>query len=207
MNNRWGRVKNNEISFTPELLHDSDSGFRKINTCEVVNNRIYFYSDIDTEPILELNKNIRETVNDCIHRQIVEDVHDNKIFLHIQSFGGDMFCGFSAMDEILKSKIPIHTIVDGCCASAATFLSVVGSRRFMNQHSYMLIHQVRSGFWGKYDELNDHMESMEKIMQMITDVYLQYTKLPKEKLQDILKHDLWFTPEECLKYGMVDEII
>jgi len=43
------------------------------------------------------------------------------IILHINSFGGSLFHGLSGLDKILKCKVEVRTIVDGCCASAATF--------------------------------------------------------------------------------------
>ena len=71
----------------------------------------------------------------------------------------------------------------------------------------MLIHQLSSGLWGKYEEIKDDMENCDKLMKMIKDIYAEYTKIPKKKLNEILKHDLWFDADQCLEYGLVDEII
>ena len=32
-------------------------------------------------------------------------------------------------------------------------------------------------------------------------------KFQEKKLDEILKRDLWFDAESCLKYGLIDEII
>ena len=111
------------------------------------------------------------------------------------------------MDEILHCEVDVHTVVDGCCASAATFLSVVGRKRYINQHAFMLIHQLSSFIWGKYEEFKDELENLNRLMDTIKAIYNAYTEVPSEKLDEILKHDLWFDAETCLKYGMVDEII
>ena len=113
------------------------------------------------------------------------------------------------MDEIIKvsEKLDTITIVDGCCASAATFLSIVGKQRYINRHAYMLIHQLSNVMWGKYEEFKDEMENMDKLMTMIKGLYSQYTKLPDTKIEKFLKHDIWFTPMECLEYGLVDKIL
>ncbi len=71
----------------------------------------------------------------------------------------------------------------------------------------MLIHQLSSGMWGKYEELKDDMENNERLMETIRDIYTRHTKIPKKKLNEILKHDLWFDSDTCLEYGLVDEII
>ena len=71
----------------------------------------------------------------------------------------------------------------------------------------MLIHQLSSGLWGKYEEMKDDMKNCDRLMDMIREVYLEHTNIPKKKLDGILKHDLWFDAEQCLEYGLVDEII
>lgn len=175
---------------------------------EVVDNRIYFYSEIDRSSILILNKTLRTLSNDHISQMNIKQIDKpNPIFLHISSYGGSIFAGLAGMDEILKCSVPVYTIVDGCCASAATFLSVVGTKRYINKNAYMLIHQLSSVMWGKYAEFKDEMDNLDKLMKQIKLIYKKYTKVPQDKLDEILKHDLWFTAEECLAYGLVDEIL
>ena len=111
------------------------------------------------------------------------------------------------MDTILRCKVPVNTYVDGFCASAATFLSVVGSKRFISRNSYMLIHQLSSSFWGIYSEFKDEKENLYLMMKTIKNVYKEYTKVPMKKIDEILKHDLMWDAKTCLKYGLVDEII
>jgi len=174
---------------------------------EVVENRIYFYSDINTDKILQLNRNLRNKGIDLQREAMVQNREPADIYLHIQSYGGSIFAGMAGMDEIIKSIVPVHTMIDGCCASAATFLSVCGKKRFINRHAYMLIHQLSSFMWGKYEEFKDEMQNLDKIMVMIKKVYGEYTKIPTKKLEEILKHDLWFDADQCLAYGLVDEIV
>ena len=170
-------------------------------------NRIYFYSEVKRSKILVLNKILRKLDKDLVNRANYLDTTTPNIYLHIQSFGGSVFSAFSNIDYIRSSRTPIHSIVEGCAASAATMMSVVAKKRYITPHSYMLIHQLSSGAWGKYEEIKDSMKNCDRLMKMIKDVYLQHTKIPKKKLDQILKHDLWFDAEQCLEYGLVDEII
>ena len=174
---------------------------------EVTNNRIYFYSGVETKNVLGLNKALRELGAEIQHSSAILECEPAGVFLHINSHGGDLFAGLAAMDEIRKSKVEVTSIIDGCAASAATLMSVAANRRLMNRHAYMLIHQLSSGMWGKYHEMKDEMENYDNMMKTIRDIYLEYTKIPKKKLNEILEHDLWFDAETCLKYGLIDEII
>ena len=76
------------------------------------------------------------------------------------------------------------TYVDGFAASAATFLSVVGNKRFMSRHSYMLIHQLSTNFWGKYSEFEDEKQNLDLMMETIKRVYEKYTKVPMRKIDE-----------------------
>lgn len=180
------------------------------NTPEVVEkveNILYFYAEVYRDNILKLNKELATLNNHILYQSIITNNQPAEIFLNIQSYGGSIFSGLSAMDMISNSRIKVNTIVDGCAASAATLMSVSGSRRYIKRHSYILIHQLSSIFWGNYEQLKDDMENSTKFMGMIKGIYKERTKIPMKKLNEILKHDLWFSAAEALQYGLVDEII
>ena len=75
------------------------------------------------------------------------------------------------------SQFPIVTIVEGAVASAATLISVYGQERWMTQHSYMLIHQLSSGCWGKMEEIEDDYQNLKELMDHIYDIYEEKTHL------------------------------
>ncbi len=172
------------------------------------NNDIYFYSEVNRPKNLDLNKRLVSMGKTLVNRANSLGLEaPPPIRLHINSYGGSVFAGFSTVDYILNSPVPVHSIIDGCAASAATVMSVVAEKRFMNKHAYMLIHQLSSGIWGKYEELKDDMENCDLLMETIRQIYVEHTKIPKKTLDQMLKRDLWFDAETCLKYGLVDEII
>lgn len=170
-------------------------------------NKIYYYAGVNRESAAELNKKIGELQVRSFTMANNLDVEPYPIHLHINSGGGSLISGIASMDTILRCKVPVYTYVDGFAASAATFLSVVGSKRYISRHSYMLIHQLSSNFWGKYSEFQDAKQNLDLMMDTIKNVYKKYTKVPVKKLNEILKHDLMWDAETCLKYGLVDKII
>lgn len=186
--------------------------FVNASKVDLVNNRIYYYADVDDESILNLNKHVQQLVMKAKVHSVQNEIlleNSGHVFVHIQSFGGDIFSGLSGMDTLLEAgeSVPVTTMIDGCAASAATFLSVVGTRRLMRRNSYMLIHQLSSGMWGKYEEMKDEMENLDLFMDTIRNIYDQYTKVPSKELNKILRRDIWWNAKTCLKYGLVDEII
>jgi ATP-dependent protease ClpP protease subunit len=71
----------------------------------------------------------------------------------------------------------------------------------------MLIHQLSAGAIGKFEELMDDMQNNKILMEAIQNIYLEKTKIPAKLLKEILKKDLYFDAKQCLKYGLVDNII
>ena len=170
-------------------------------------NKIYYYANVNRESVAELNKKIGELESKSLTLGHNLDIEPPTLKLLINSGGGSITAGISSMDTILRTKVPVHTYVDGFCASAATFMSVVGNYRFMSRNSYMLIHQLSTAFWGKYSEFEDEKQNLDLMMQTIKRVYKEYTKVPMGKLDEILKHDLLWDAETCKSLGLIDEII
>jgi len=173
----------------------------------VQDNKIYFYSGVNRNACCELNKKISELESKAITLSQNLDTPAPPIKLYINSGGGGITSGISSMDTILRSNVDVHTYIDGFSASAATFLSVVGDKRFMSRNSYMLVHQLSSTFWGTYSNFEDEKQNLDLMMKSIKNIYKEYTKIPMKKLNEILKHDLFWDANTCLEYGMIDEII
>ena len=198
----WGVEKPN-----PEGGETRAEIYKEPSYVETVNNHIYFYSFVGKAEVLQLNRRIRELNNDLIYNAKVQERDPASIFLHINSYGGSIFDGLAAMDTVLSCKVPVVTIIDGCCASAATFISVVGGKRLIPKHGFMLIHQLSGMAWGSFRELQDDNINFTKLMDTIKAIYKEYTKIPEGKIAEILDHDLWFDSGKCLEYGLVDEIV
>jgi len=197
----WGEKK----SSTPKST--SPNGGKPEKHISVHENKIYYYAGVNRDSVSELNKKLGELESRSLTLSNNLDIEPPTLKLFINSGGGSVVSGISTMDTILRCKVPIHTYVDGFCASAATFLSVVGNYRFMSRNSYMLIHQLSTQFWGKYSEFEDEKKNLDLMMNTIKNVYKEHTKLPMKKLDEILKHDLMWDAKTCLKYGLIDEII
>jgi len=170
-------------------------------------NKIYYYAGVGRDSASELNKKIGELESKSLTLGNNLDIDPPTLRLMINSGGGSITAGISSMDTILRCKVPVHTYVDGFCASAATFLSVVGEKRFMSRHSYMLIHQLSTNFWGKYSEFEDEKQNLDLMMTTIKNVYKEYTKVPMKKIDEILKHDLMWDATTCLEYGLIDKVV
>jgi ATP-dependent Clp protease protease subunit len=152
----------------------------------------------------ELSKD--DDSNDCDDQFDIK-IEPKPILLYITSNGGYVYQVFSAIDTIRGMKIPVHTICKGFVASAGTLLSMAGKKRFITENSYMLIHELRAGHWGKFTHLSESMENSKQLMEHIKSYYLARTTMTAEELDEQLKKDISWNAQMCLEKGLVDEII
>ena len=171
-------------------------------------NRIYFYTEVGESQALELNKIIRHLDIEMQYLQMRLGLQDiPAIKLHLHSPGGSFFSALSIVDTIKSCKSPVYTYVDGFAASAATLISSVGKKRFATKNSFMLIHQQRMAWEGKHADFIDEIENQKHVTETIKKIYLDHTKMKDKELQSILKRELHMPAEECLRLGLIDEII
>lgn len=208
----WGmteEMEDQDEGISPHEFASESKGHSSTdnNVVDFSHNRIYFYSGVTRPKILKLNKGIFNLNTNMLSKSGPLGYEPPPIMLHINSYGGSVFAGLSAVDYIKNSKIPVHTVIDGCAASAATLMSCVAHRRYMHKNACMLVHQLSGLMWGKFQEMKDDMENSEMLMKKIKEIYKQHTKIPQHELDNILKHDIWWEAEKCLEYGLVDELI
>lgn len=128
------------------------------------------------------------------------------ITLYLTTHGGLVHAAFSAVDTIRALKVPVHTVITGYCASAGTLLSLAGVKKSMTPNSFMMIHEIRSGFWGKYSDARVDHENITKLMDHVIAYYVSRTKLTKERLVEMLRHDTDLNGVEALEYGLIDVV-
>jgi ATP-dependent protease ClpP protease subunit len=165
------------------------------------------------EQILKKTKTLKRKIDkleedkDDISCVIKISVEPQPIKLFITSHGGLVYQVFSAIDTIQGLKVPVHTYCQGIVASAGTLLSLAGKRRFITENSYMLIHEIRAGTWGKFTHMCESMENSKQLMDHIKEYYVKRTKLTADELDEQLKKDVTWNAKTCLEKGLVDEII
>jgi ATP-dependent protease ClpP protease subunit len=182
---------------------EKDEEEEEVEVCKVVGNEMYFVGDISPENNLEFIEKFKRLESTLL--KMAADLHGYRpeIRIHICSDGGDLFSGFSLMNHIEKSRVRVVTIADGSCCSAATFFLLGGQERRISRNAFILIHQLSTGHYGKYEEMKDELRTCDKLMEQIRDVYTAKTNIPEKKLNKLLKHDIYLEAAKALKYQVV----
>ena len=187
--------KNREVDEEVEEYVDQDD-------ISSIKNRIYFHCEVSRKSILKLCIELEKAVKYV--REYMDD--ESYIHLYLHTEGGDLYAGLSGMNHIKNCKVPVVTYVDGLVASAGTYMLFGGEKRVMGKYSQVLIHQLRSGVIGTYNEILEESLNCTKIMEMGIRIYNEYCKIPKKVLDNLLKKEIFLDPDECLRYKIVDEI-
>ena len=194
---------------TPNKSTEEKSSFDpdEYDDIKVFGNEIYFHADVDTDSVCFLFKLLREVERDLIVKSTEVPGFKPEIRLYIHSNGGDMFAGFGAHDQLKQMRVPVTTIADGICASAATFILMGGHTRLIKKRSYVLIHQLSSQTWGKFNDMKEEVKNCEKFMEMAKDMYEEHCDIPEKKFKTFMKKDVYIDAKECIKWKIVDGIL
>lgn len=124
--------------------------------------------------------------------------------------GGGVFDGMALFDYIQflrRSGHQVTTTCSGMAASMGGILLQAGDHRVMGKESYVLIHEVSTGFRGKVGELKDEMAFLEKMSERVIKIFTERSKLTAPQIRRKWnKTDWWLDSDECLKLGLVDEV-
>lgn len=176
--------------------------------------KLYFTKQVDQASIADLTKSIIEINDDDRRLEKLYPIYNlsytpEPIEIYIDSYGGNVYQCFGLLSLMKNSKTPINTIVTGCAMSCGFMILISGHKRFAYEYSTALYHQVSSGVWGKLKDMQEDLAETERLQSIIESITLKRTKITAKRLKKAFtgKQD-WFIPsDECLKLGIVDEIL
>ncbi|WP_075434067.1 ATP-dependent Clp protease proteolytic subunit [Buchnera aphidicola] len=130
------------------------------------------------------------------------------IFLYINSPGGIVTSGLSIYDTMQFVKPKIHTVCLGQACSMAAILLCAGStgNRFCLPNARIMLHQPLGGFTGQASDIIIHAEEINKVKTIINNLLSYHTEQPIEKIIKDTERDYFFSPQEAIKYGLIDAI-
>lgn len=169
-------------------------------------NHIFFNDEINNETVFALNKELRTAETKQKLVALTHGTTPSPIYLHLTTDGGSIHAAFSVVDCINSLSVPVYTVVDGFVASAGTLISLAGAKKYIRPNAYMLIHELRSGVWGKMSSIEEEVENLKKVMDHIYDFYINNTKMSKKQLEKILNKDVIWNATECISKGVADEV-
>ncbi|EID99928.1 MULTISPECIES: ATP-dependent Clp endopeptidase proteolytic subunit ClpP [Leptospira] len=134
---------------------------------------------------------------------------DRDIYLYLNSPGGYVSSGLAIYDTMQYIKADVRTLCIGQASSMAALLLAGGAKgkRSALPHSRIMMHQPTGGATGQASDIAIQAKEVLKLKQVLNGLYAKHTGKSVEEVQKDTERDLYMTPEEAQKYGIIDSVI
>lgn len=129
------------------------------------------------------------------------------IMLYIDSHGGDVTGALVLSHIIMMSKTPVYTVNMCACFSASGVILACGHKRYALKGSSVLIHSGLTYLGGTREQADSAKKFVDKSDKKFNDILFKQTKIDQKTYRSKAPKDWFLDDEECLKYGVVDEIV
>jgi ATP-dependent Clp protease, protease subunit len=186
----------------PEILAQSSSSMPQGDVFErLLRERIVILgSQVDDKVANEINAKL-----------LLLDAEDSTkdISLYINSPGGSVYAGMAIYDTMNFVKADVATICMGMAASMGQFLLSAGAKgkRYSLPNGRILMHQPLGQMQGTAADIQIHATQIIKTKKLMAKLTAEMTGQTVEQIEMDADRDRWFTAEEAVEYGLIDEIV
>jgi ATP-dependent Clp protease protease subunit len=134
---------------------------------------------------------------------------DRDIHLYINSPGGSVDDTLAVYDTLQFLTCDVQTYCVGQAASGGAMILASGTKgkRYALPHSKIMIHQPWGGVTGQAADIQIQAEEILKAKRMLNELLAKHTGRTVEQIEQETERDRYLSPEEAVKYGIVDEIL
>jgi len=136
----------------------------------------------------------------------IKSFKDSPMNLHINCVGGDVFDGMAIYNIIKKRTSKTTVYIEGIAASMGSVIALAADTVVMAENSLFMIHNAWGGAMGEAKEMKKTARLLDKISGEIADIYVKKTKLPYDKVKEMMDEETWLNAEEALELGFIDSI-
>ncbi len=190
------------MNFIPTVTCKTNDGERSYD----------IFSLLLNERIIILNGEINDTTSSLIIAQLLylsSKDPSKDISLYINSPGGSITAGMAIYDTMNFIKCDVSTICIGICASMGAFLLAGGKKgkRYALPNSEIMIHQPLGGGQGQATDISIMANRLLSVKKRLNLILANNTSKPLDIIEKDTERDHFLTPNEALKYGLIDKII
>lgn len=130
-----------------------------------------------------------------------------KIYIYINSDGGDCVLGTQILSAIGCSKTPVATVGFAKCASMASYILASGHERYCFPNTIILYHDGQTGYISSGNKGKDIQRFYDQLDERMTKYMIEHTNMTQEFLEEIKDREYYMFPEEAKERGIIDKII
>jgi len=147
------------------------------------------------------------TKPESVRSQISPQFSDYEI--HINSQGGDVYDGYQIGNMILNIGKPTNAIVEGMCASIATYIACCADKVSMIPQGSWTIHDPTAQTGGRAEDLIQAAAQLSKIKDDIIARYMSKvgkTGITPQQLSDAMAKETTYDAQEAKEWGFADDV-
>jgi len=130
----------------------------------------------------------------------------SQITLRIHSPGGAVLDGHAIYNALKRHDGGVVTAIDGLAASMASVIAMAGERVSMAKNGFLMIHNPSGVAMGEGADLRKTADLLDKMKDGLVNIYVQKTKMPAKKIEDMMDEETWMTASEAMEMGFIDEV-
>lgn len=132
-----------------------------------------------------------------------------EINFYINSPGGSVDDTLAIYDTMRFLSSGVATYCIGRAYSGAALLLTAGERgkRFILPHAKVMIHQPYGGVTGPTEDVRIQAEQIIKAKEHLLAIFAEHTGREIDRIRADSERDKYFTAEEAVAYGLVDEML
>jgi ATP-dependent Clp protease protease subunit len=175
--------------------------------------RVYdIYSRLLKDRIVFLGSQVNDEVANSIVAQMLflqKDSPESDIHFYINSPGGSVSAGMAIYDTMQFVTCDVATYCIGQAASMGAVLVAAGTakKRFALPNSRIMIHQPMAGMEGTAEEILIHAKEYKRVKERLNKILIKHTGHSMKKIENDTDRDNFMTPEEALKYKLIDHVV
>ncbi|WP_066017653.1 head maturation protease, ClpP-related [Endozoicomonas atrinae] len=136
----------------------------------------------------------------------IRDMDAAEINVRINCRGGMVFEGIAIYNALRLHKANVHISIEGLAASIASVIAMAGDTVTIAENAMMMIHNPYGWATGDAEAMRKTADVMDKIADSIAVSYTARTGKSIEELKALMEAETWFTAQEALDMGLVDQI-
>lgn len=161
---------------------------------------IFINGDISTDAANELLKELEFVKSN-------DEV--KKVSFRINSNGGSVVAGLAMYDAIsaLSGVVETEAFIYGVCGSAATYPALACDKVKMTPNATFFIHLCEGGLYGTIEQIQADLVFFEQLQAQVIAIYAAKTGRTPEEIYSEIETPKYYTAQQALDLGWVDEII
>lgn len=125
----------------------------------------------------------------------------------INSPGGYVDAGSEIYTTLKDYQGPVTVKIVGMAASAASVVAMSGDKVMISPTAQMMIHNVSGVARGDYRDLQHEANVLKNYNTSIANAYVLKTGKSHDELLNLMENETYFTAQQALENGLVDEIM